>query len=80
MSEYAKEWGPEPTVMWRMTRPDGQTSHAILDPRQAGASVVWFVNDRPLGIRDFKDWTSALRWSDQLQTQNWSAGWRTVSD
>lgn len=80
MSEFAKEWTLEPAVMWRMTRPDGQTSHAVVAPRSRGAAVVWFVNDRPLGRREFADWTGALRWSDQLQAQNWSVGWRLVAD
>jgi hypothetical protein len=42
--------------------------------------VVWFINDRPLGYRDFDDWTAALRWSDQMQAQNWAVGWRLVMD
>jgi hypothetical protein len=70
----------EPTVMWRMRRSNGLMSHAIIGPRPEGAVVVWFVNDRPLGYRDFDDWTSALRWSDQLQAQNWSLGWRLAPD
>ncbi|MGE0363286.1 MAG: hypothetical protein AB7R67_21420 [Vicinamibacterales bacterium] len=80
MAESAKEWGPGPTVMWRMMRTDGQTAHAVIDPSSSGAAVIWFVNDRPMGIRDFEDWSGALRWSDQLQTQNWATGWRLVPD
>jgi hypothetical protein len=37
---------------------------------------MWFVNDRPLGVRDFDDCESAIRWSDRLKAQNWSVGWR----
>lgn len=70
----------EPTVMWRMSRADGQSSHAIIDPRMDGATVIWFVNGRPLGGREFGDWGSALRWCEQLQAQNWAAGWRVASD
>jgi hypothetical protein len=66
--------------MWRMRRADGLESHAIIGTRPHGAVVVWFVNDRPMGYRDFDDVTSALRWSDQLQEQNWSVGWRLVPD
>jgi len=67
----------EPTVMWRMQRADGSLSHAVLDPRaHTGFVFVWFLNDRPLGYRDFGDCTSALRWSDQMQAQNWATGWR----
>jgi len=51
-------------------------SHTVISPRSDGALVVWFVNGRPLGYRDFDDWPSAIRWSDQLRKQNWSAGWR----
>ena len=70
----------EPTVMWRMRRPDGLLSHAVIRPRSYGAVVVWFINDRPLGFRDFADWTSALLWSDQMQAQNWAVGWRLASE
>jgi hypothetical protein len=62
-----------------MKRP-GLRSHSVISPRSDGAVVVWFVNDRPVGFKDFSDWASALRWSDQLQAQNWSAGWRHVTD
>jgi hypothetical protein len=70
----------EPTVMWRMRRTDGLSSHAVIGPRLDGAIVVWFINGRPLGYRDFGDWTSALRWSEQLQAQNWAVGWRDASE
>ena len=67
----------EPTVMWRMRRTDGLVSHAVIEPRPDGAFVfTWFINGRALGSRDFGDFTSALRWSDQMQTQNWAVGWR----
>jgi hypothetical protein len=70
----------EPTVLWRMRRLDGLVSHAIIGTRRRGAIVVWFVNDRPMGYKDFDDWTSALNWSDQLQAQNWAVGWRLEPD
>ena len=69
-----------PTVMWRMRRADGLSSHAVIGPRADGAVVMWFLDGRPLGYRVFKDWPSALRWSDQLQAQNWTVGWRLVSE
>ncbi len=71
----------EPTVMWRMRRADGLLSHAVIGPRSDGAFVfMWFINGRPLGSRDFGEWTSALRWSDQMQAQNWAVGWRLASE
>jgi hypothetical protein len=70
-----------PTVMWRMHRADGLLlSHAVLSPRADGAVVTWFLNGHKLGSRVFNDWTSALRWSDQLQAQNWKLGWRLVPE
>jgi hypothetical protein len=66
--------------MWRMRRNDGVLSHAVISPHPDGAVVVWFINDHPLGFRDFGDWTDALRWSDQMQAQNWAAGWRLESE
>ena len=56
------------------------TTHAMISPRSEGAILVWFLNGRPLGCRDFGDWTSALRWSDQLKAQNWAVGWRLASE
>ena len=70
----------EPIVLWRMQRPGGQLSHTVIRPRSNGALVVWFVNGHALGFRDFTDWTSALRWSDQLKAQNWAIGWRPTLD
>lgn len=70
----------EPVVLWRMQRPDGRLSHAMIGPRSNGAVIVWFINDRPVGYRDFDNWTAALGWSDRLQHQNWAAGWRLTSD
>jgi len=70
----------EPIVLWRMRRADGLLSHAVIGPRSERAFIVWFVNGAPLGFRDFGDWTSALRWSDQLQAQNWAIGWRLAAE
>jgi len=70
----------QPTVMWRMRRADGLSSHAVIGPRSEGAVVVWFINGRPLGFKDFDDWASALRWSDQMQAHNWAVGWRLSPD
>jgi len=42
--------------------------------------VMWFMNDRPLGRRDFEDWESAIRWSDRMRAQNWAVGWRLDRD
>jgi hypothetical protein len=70
----------EPTVMWRMRRADGLSSHAVIGPRSDGVVVIWYINGRPLGYRQFGDWTSALRWSDQMQAQNWAVGWRLSPD
>ena len=66
----------EPTVIWRMRRGDGQSSHAIIDPGRQKATVLWFVNNHRLGSRDFRDLTTAVRWCEQIQAQYWAAGWR----
>ena len=68
----------EPTVMWRMWRADGLSSHAVIVPRGAGAACVWYLNDRPVGSRDFSDWSDAIRYAERMQDQNWSVGWRLV--
>jgi hypothetical protein len=70
----------EPTVMWRMQRGGGLTTHAVLGSHMSGAILVWFVNDRPAGYRQFTDFADALHWSEQLQAQNWAIGWRLVAE
>ena len=71
----------EPTVMWRMRRADGLSSYAVIGSRSDGGFVfTWFINDRALGSRHFGELTSALRWSDQMQAQNWAVGWRLESE
>jgi hypothetical protein len=69
----------EPTVMWRMRR-GRQSAHAVIAPRPGGAVFVWFVNDRPVGVRDFTDWGQAINWSDQMRAQNWAIGWRLAPE
>jgi hypothetical protein len=69
-----------PTVMWRMRRADGMSCHAVMDPRADGAVITWYLNGHVLGYRAFNNWTAALRWSDQLQAQNWTIGWRLVPE
>ncbi len=70
----------EPTVMWRMERAVGLRAHAIIGVRADRAWLIWCINDRPMGIREFADWASAIQWSEQLKRQNWSVGWRLTSD
>jgi hypothetical protein len=70
----------EPTVMWRMRRGDTLTTHAVVRPRGSGASVAWYLNHRVVGTRDFEDWTAAIQWTDRMQFQNWTAGWRLVQE
>ena len=65
----------EPTVMWRMRR-DRLVSHAVIAPAGNGASVMWFVNCRLLGFREFSNYADAIRWSDRMRDHNWATGWR----
>jgi hypothetical protein len=66
--------------MWRMLRGEGQSSHCAIALKAEGATVVWFVNDRPVGFREFVDCGEAIRWSAQIRDQNWSAGWRMLPE
>jgi hypothetical protein len=69
----------EPTVMWRMRRSDGLSAHAVIGLLGRGAWVIWFMNGKPVGVRDFDDLTTALQWSERMQFQNWTVGWRDIS-
>jgi hypothetical protein len=55
-------------------------AHAVIGVRGGEALVTWFLNDRPMYVRDFGDLESALQWSDRLREQNWAAGWRLAAD
>jgi hypothetical protein len=59
-----------------MQRSDGLCAHAMIRFQGSGALVIWFLNEKPMGIRDFVDWKSAVIWSDRMQVQNRSVGWR----
>jgi len=66
----------EPTVMWRMRHADGRHAQAVIDPTNNTTRVLWFVNDFPVAVRDFDDWTSAIAWTERLRAQQWTVGWR----
>jgi len=70
----------EPTVMWRMRHANGRRAQAMIEPTNSGTRVLWFMNDRPLDVRDFADWTSAIEWTDRLRAQQWTVGWRLSDD
>ena len=66
--------------MWRMRRGDRLLAHAVIVPTDARIIVLLFVNDQPMRMREFDDWTEAIRWSDRMRDQNWTAGWRLTPD
>lgn len=70
----------EPTVMWRMKRSDGLSTHAIIGSEGTGAWVMWFLNGSVVGVRKFDDLTSAFEWTERLRFQNWTVGWRLTQD
>jgi hypothetical protein len=70
----------EPTVMWRMRRRHNLSAHAVIGIRGRGAWVMWFLNDKPVGVKDFDSWSGALRWCELMKVQNWAVGWRITSE
>jgi hypothetical protein len=66
--------------MWRMERAGGLASHLVIAPRPHGALAAWFLNGRPQGLRAFDDVGCAIQFSDRMQHQNWSIGWRLVNE
>jgi hypothetical protein len=70
----------EPAVMWRMRRGDGMSTHAVIGPESGGARVTWYLNGCAVGARDFSDWAVALEWTDRMQFQNWTVGWRLAEE
>jgi hypothetical protein len=63
-----------------MQRAEGLSAHLVVGYDGPIVWVAWFLNDRPLGLREFNDVGSALDFSDRMQFQNWSVGWRLVAD
>ena len=41
---------------------------------------MWYLNGSPVGVRNFDDWTSAIEWTDRMQFQNWTVGWRLTQE
>jgi hypothetical protein len=80
VAETSNRFVHDAIVMWRMQRGGDMRLHAVLGPRVDGAVVVWYINGRALGFRDFGDWASALHWSERLQAQNWAVGWRPAPE
>jgi hypothetical protein len=66
--------------MWRMQRADGRSAHLVIGQDGAVIWAAWFLNDRAIGLREFHDLGSAIDFSDRMQFQNWSVGWRLASD
>lgn len=66
--------------MWRMHRHDGLSTHLVVGRDRRGVSATWFLNNHPMGSRQFPDLGGAVRFSEQLQAQNWAVGWRLVED
>jgi cytoskeletal protein CcmA (bactofilin family) len=66
----------EPTVMWRMRHPDGRSAHTVIAPKGPETLAVVFVNDDLKGVRDFKTWDSAIRWTEQMSIQLEVMGWQ----
>ena len=63
-----------------MKRGDGFSAHAVIAASGESVLVVWFLNQRPLGGREFHDWASAIEFSEQMRRQNWAIGWRSAPD
>ncbi len=63
-----------------MRRADGRRAQAVIDPTDGRIRVLWFVNGRPLGVRYFDDWARAIEWTDRLQAQYWTVGWRLTDE
>jgi hypothetical protein len=71
----------EPTVMWRMRRGERLAAYALITPLPGpGVIAVYFVNDHPMRMRQFEDWTDAIAWCGRLRDQCWTTGWRSTSD
>ena len=66
----------EPTVMWRLSHPDGRWAHAIIVPRGSQASAMWFINGRPEHADDFENWKNAIKWIEGVRRGLKAGGWR----
>jgi hypothetical protein len=67
----------EPTSLWRLRHADGRTAHGLIIPMGKQASALWFIAGAPQKARDFRTWTAAIDWLDDvraaLQTSGWSS-------
>ncbi len=52
-----------PEILWRSTRLDGSEAACVLVPTRQVSFVVWYLNDKFQGVRNFEDVEEAREWA-----------------
>ncbi len=56
-----------PTLLWRLTLPDGSSAHCLLFPTRPTHTVVWYINEQVLQIHPFRDYPEVMAKSEELR-------------
>jgi len=46
--------------LWRLQHPDGSTARAMIVPHGFGCTLVWWVDERVEGAKEFPGWAPAI--------------------
>jgi len=66
----------EPTVMWRLRHPAGQSARAAVIPIGDTATALWLIDDLAQDAKGFDEWTSAVTWVEEVRADLIAMGWR----
>ena len=66
----------EPTTLWTLRHPDGDTARATLIPGAPQSTLVYFVNDEFTRGENFSEWEPALRHAARVKARMLEEGWQ----
>jgi hypothetical protein len=58
---------PNPSVIWRVQRSNGQTAHAVLCAAQPKTRLAWYLDRQLLGTEEFDDPAAAMARAEELR-------------
>jgi hypothetical protein len=68
----------EPTVMWRLGRASKETACAVIVPTRRDATLLWWVNSKIAGVRDFPGLSEAVAAAEELRNSLHEEHWTDV--
>ena len=70
----------DPTVLWRLTHPNGGAARVTLIPGHPTSTLVWFVDETLDRAENFADWNAAIARAEETRRLMLEDGWRDAED